>query len=294
MLEDIKKQYDIDYKVDPRINRFYTGSLLNQAYKDSNADLFIKISQKSDFKEIFIQHFENTYSEPLSELNYDLLILTFEIFKKYQMPLSDEKLLNAMTSNGDYRAKLFIAEKIINENKSELNLSKEQTIVLIQEAFKNFDWKINIDLFLHIPHFKSNLEKYTLSLIDLAFDANSKNTNISQTHLIVEKLNNLGYTIEKTKAPNLIEQYLNYYKKEDNTFNAFFNMGDFIKLLNVIQKNNQEVFLSSFLKDTMDKFLIKDENDKNKFNQALIEIEKNDLDFICQIKPLAMNQKIKI
>lgn len=295
MLEEIKKLYNIDYSIDPKIEKYSTGPLLNQAYRDSNTDLFKKIAKKADFEACFKQYFDNVRSNDISEQSYELLVLTFDMFEKYQMTISDEKLIHSMISASDYRSKLFIAEKIVAENKPELILSKEGARDFLCQSFKDFDWKINIDLLLAIPHFQSSIEKLNLSIIEVAFEKEAQDDNISHLHALIEKLHGLGYNIEKEKAQPLIEKYLDYYKREDNTLNVFLNMKSLCNLFKTIQKTHPESFLSSFLQDSMKKYKIKDEDDEKLLNDTLIEIEKNDLEFLCQNSNIASNvNKVKI
>lgn len=291
MLEDIKKKYEINFSINPKIAKTSTHALIHEMYKSGSVLIFNSLLKRKDFESNFKFYLDNTKNNyEFNTQSYEMLLLTQQAINQFKINVEAEKWLNLMLTNNDYRSKVYLAEKIITENI--LNVNKDMLIQTFQHTFKNFDWDINLDLLFKIPVIKNGINENAISLVNLLMLEDSRDINVSNTHYVLRKLYNEGYTYTCEQTIKSLKTYLHSFEKTGGYLNAYFNLNGFFKVIEELKKFTPNIQLSNFLKEQFSHFSMKSSMIEE-ITIKLHELEKDELE--CSLNsPTQPNKKIKI
>lgn len=279
MLEEIRKKYQIDYSVNENLNYTKIDKLLNQVYLNQNIHLLKEIQKREDFSKAFTDMFKSPLTRNYDFLRqpYELLEESVKLIKQLNIELKPEELALMLIENHDKRVKVFLLESGLLDLK--INFSEKETQKLLKSIFSSANWEINLDLLMQIHSFEEHAKNGSPTALALFFKMDS----ITYPSEMIKHLNDHNIGWGKSGPKEATTLYLNYLRKQDNTFNqTTFNV-IFNNILN-FPGIKEEKNIVEFLRKELSRFEVEAEI----VEKGLSQLEKEVLENIT-----LMSEKVK-
>ena len=89
MLEDIKKKYEINFSINPKIAKTSTHALIHEMYKSGSVLIFNSLLKRKDFESNFKFYLDNTKNNyEFNTQSYEMLLLTQQAINQFKININ--------------------------------------------------------------------------------------------------------------------------------------------------------------------------------------------------------------
>lgn len=295
MLEKLKEKY----KIEPNFNSTYqTLSTLALIITGINLKYSIEPLKLAELREDFPKSFVNfvnqnsiSMKESLPEHPIENIQWLFEKLDAFNFDFSVNEMIELMIDIKDFRAKIYLFEKIDLAFKNNNNLDKLHYEKIMNNIFYNPNYQINLDLLFELPSFKEKMmygdKEYNYENLFIKALI-SKYTYQDEWDKRLHHVKDLGITLENNKYINL------EYKISQLIQHSFMNIHEQHCVNILFELKNTPYFAKNYetfkeLISTYGPNTIDDEN----WNNNLIQLEQIYLNSTLNEKVL-LHKKMKI